>query len=138
MDTQENSNGTETVVITPAEMGDLRSLLGSVQTMLQAPEEPAATDAPIVATVSTPMVPYEELTPEDKADLAEHGRWLGQDSLEVALRRANGDVNNEAFIRMCFRCASEEESARSAGTYRTLAELSAQAAADAENNTPNE
>jgi hypothetical protein len=131
MDSQENSNGTETVVITPAEVGDMRSLLGSVQTMPQAPEEPAV-------EVSMPMTQYEELTPEDKAGMAEHGRWLGQDSLEVALRRASGNENNEAFIRMCFRCASEEESARSAGTYRTLAELSAQAAADAENNTPNE
>lgn len=131
MDTQENPNGTEAVVITPAEVGDMRSLLGSVQTMPQAPEEPAV-------EVSMPMTQYEELTPEDKAGLAEHGRWLGQDSLEVALRRASGNENNEAFIRMCFRCASEEESARSAGTYRTLAELSAQAAADAENNTPNE
>lgn len=131
MDTQENSNGTETVVITPAEVGDPRSLLGSMQTT------PPAAEAPAVE-VSMPMTQYEELTPEDKAGLAEHGRWLGQDSLEVALRRASGNENNEAFIRMCFRCASEEESARSAGTYRTLAELSAQAAADAENNTPNE
>lgn len=138
MDKQENPPGTETVVGTPVEGEGLISMSETVQTMPQDPETPPAVEAPTVATISTTMVPYEDLTPEDKAGLAEHGRWLGQDSLEVALRRANGDVNNEAFIRMCFRCASEEESARSAGTYRTLAELSAQAAADAENNVPNE
>lgn len=132
MNSQESPNGTEPAVITPAEVGDLKSLLGSLRTM------PPATEMPAVAIMPTPMVPYEELTPEDKADLAEHGRWLGQDSLEVALRRTSGDENSEAFIRMCFRCASEEESARSAGTYRTPAELRAQAVADAENNVPNE
>jgi len=80
----------------------------------------------------------EDLTPEEKDELAAHGRYLGDDSMEVALRRANGDPAAESFIRLCFRCASIEESARSAGTYRSAAELAAQAEADAASHTPNE
>lgn len=101
-------------------------------------EQPTEAAALAASPHASPHCSIDDLSPEEHDELAVHGRSLGVDSLEVALRRADGDIASEAFIRLCFQCASAEESARSAGTYRTAAELAAQAVADAENSTPND